>query len=119
MHNHTILGWSVWIALIVIMNAAAFVLAVGVPIFNYLIGIAASLFAAWYTYGIAGMFWAYDAYHYQGGSQAFKKQKTMTALSILTVIAGAFICVAGLYVTIVSIVEAYQSGAVPPPFTCG
>lgn len=28
------------------MNAAAFVLAVGVPIFNYLIGIAASLFAA-------------------------------------------------------------------------
>jgi len=25
---------------------------VGVPIFNYLIGIAASLFAAWFTYGM-------------------------------------------------------------------
>ena len=119
MHSHTFLGWSIWISLIVIMNAAAFVLAVGVPIFNYLIGIAASLFAAWYTYGIAGMFWMYDAYHYQGGSHAFKKQKTMTVLSILTVIAGAFICVAGLYVTIVSIVEAYKNGSVPPPFTCG
>jgi hypothetical protein len=52
------------------MNGAAFVLAVGVPIFNYLIGtaasaseaeslvadcsigIAASLFAAWFTYGM-------------------------------------------------------------------
>lgn len=54
LHSHTVVGWSTWIVLVFIMNAAAFVLAVGVPIFNYLIGIAASLFAAWYTYGIAG-----------------------------------------------------------------
>ena len=52
LHNHTILGWSVWIALIVFANGLAFLLAIGVPIFNYLIGIAASLFAAWFTYGM-------------------------------------------------------------------
>ena len=70
LHSHTILGWGVWTLLILIMNGAAFVLAVGVPIFNYLIGtaasaseaeslvadcsigIAASLFAAWFTYGM-------------------------------------------------------------------
>ena len=52
LYSNTLLGWSVWIALVFLMNAAAFVLAVGVPIFNYLIGIAASLFASWYTYGI-------------------------------------------------------------------
>lgn len=40
LHSHTILGWSVWSLLILLMNSAAFVLAVGVPIFNYLIGIA-------------------------------------------------------------------------------
>jgi hypothetical protein len=45
LHSHTILGWSVWTLLILLMNSAAFVLAVGVPIFNYLIGIAASLLA--------------------------------------------------------------------------
>ena len=55
LYSNTILGWSVWIALIFLMNAAAFVLAVGVPIFNYLIGIAASLFASWYTYGIVSL----------------------------------------------------------------
>lgn len=38
LHSHTVLGWATWAALILIMNAAAFVLAVGVPIFNYLIG---------------------------------------------------------------------------------
>jgi hypothetical protein len=46
LHSHTILGWSVWALLILLMNSAAFVLAVGVPIFNYLIGITASTLAA-------------------------------------------------------------------------
>ena len=59
LHSHTRLGWGVWAVLIVLTNGAAFVLAVGVPIFSYLIGIAASLFAAWYTYGIAGKLWLY------------------------------------------------------------
>lgn len=47
LHEHTVLGWSTWIGLVLLVNVAAFVLAVGVPIFNYLIGLAASLFAAW------------------------------------------------------------------------
>lgn len=51
LHSHTVTGWATWTVLIFLCNAAAFVLAVGVPIFNYLIGIAASLFAAWFTYG--------------------------------------------------------------------
>ena len=118
-HEHTVLGWSVWIFLIVLMNGLGFVLAVGVPIFNYLIGIAASLFATWYTYGIAGLFWIYDVYHYLGGTRALIARPTMFTLCLLTVAAGGFICVAGTYVTIVSIVQAYQAGTIPPPFTCG
>jgi hypothetical protein len=47
LHSHTLVGWGVWTFLILLMNAASFVLAVGVPIFSYLIGIAASLFASW------------------------------------------------------------------------
>ena len=101
------------------MNAAAFVLAVGVPIFNYLIGIAASLFASWYTYGIAGAFWLYDAHRYEGGSSAWKRHWFLTVLNVLTLVAGAFICVAGMYVTVKSIVEAYAAGLVGSPFSCG
>jgi len=37
--------------LVVIMNGLAFVLATGVPIFGYLAGLTAALFASWYTYG--------------------------------------------------------------------
>jgi hypothetical protein len=47
LHENTVIGWATWTALIVLLNGAAFVLAVGVPIFPYLVGIAASLFASW------------------------------------------------------------------------
>jgi len=46
LHSHTLIGWCSWSFLILVMNAAAFVLAVGIPIFSYLVGIAASLFAS-------------------------------------------------------------------------
>ena len=100
------------------MNAAAFVLAVGVPIFNFLIGIAAALFASWYTYGIAGAFWIYDAYHDKGGLAGLKRRWAMTTISIWTLLAGGFICIAGLYVTITGIKTAYAQGTISAPFSC-
>lgn len=118
LYSNTAIGWSVWIFLILLMNGAAFVLTVGVPIFNYLVGLAASLFASWYTYGIAGAFWLYDTWVYKGGSQGLRARWPMTGLSVATLAAGAFICVAGLYVTIKQIVDAYKSGQVSSPFSC-
>jgi len=51
LHQNTLLSWVVWTVLVVIMNGLAFVLATGVPIFGYLAGLTAALFASWYTYG--------------------------------------------------------------------
>ena len=118
LHSHTFTGWGVWTILIIVMNGAAFVLAVGVPIFSYLIGIAASLFASWYTYGVAGAFWLHDSYHDGNGVSTWKKKWPQAALAAATFLAGAFICVAGTYVTIRAIVEAYRSGEVGKPFSC-
>jgi len=64
-----------------------------------------SQFASWYTYGIAGAFWLYDAYHgfdrgpLRGvyGFTAWKKSPIKTVTNIATFFAGAFICVAGKY----------------------
>ena len=42
----------------------------------------------------------------------------MTALNIATFLAGAFICVAGTYVTIKLIIDAYRGGTVGEPFSC-
>ncbi len=118
LHEHTIIGWTTWTVLIVILNGAAFVLAVGVPIFADLVGLAASLFASWYTYGIAGAFWLYDSFHDHGGWKAWLRQPIMATLNALTFAAGGFICVAGTYVSIKLIVDAYDTHSVPPAFAC-
>lgn len=118
LHSHTWAGWSVWLSLVFVVNVAAFVLAVGVPIFNYLIGLAASLFAAWYTYGLAGAFFLHDVWVDEGGKAGWARKPMQTTLAWLTVLAGAFICVAGTYVSVKGVVEAYDSGAVPAAFSC-
>lgn len=73
-------------------------LAIAVPIFSYLIGITAALFAAWYTYGLAGFFWLFDTYHLKGGMDAFRQRPIATMLVVMIILAGAFICIAGTYV---------------------
>jgi hypothetical protein len=64
------------------------------------------------------MFWLHDAYHDKGGFSAWGRQWGHSSASVLTVIAGGFICVAGLYVTIKGIADGYASGEIPPAFTC-
>ncbi|KAK6836141.1 transmembrane amino acid transporter [Apiospora arundinis] len=118
LHSHTVTGWGTWAFLILLANGAAFVFAVGIPVFNYLVGITASLFAAWYTYGLAGAFWLHDAYYFKGGFRAWTRRPVMLAVNVLTVVAGAFICIGGLYATIVSMQAASAEGSLPRPFQC-
>lgn len=122
LHDNTVVGWIVWTSLVIFMTGVAFVLATGIPIFGYLVGIAAALFASWYTYGIAGAFWIHDTffgYNFRDdGWEALARRPFMTAVNVLTFLAGAFICIGGLYVFIKGIAEAYSSGAVGAPFSC-
>ncbi|KAI0778022.1 transmembrane amino acid transporter protein-domain-containing protein [Trametes elegans] len=117
-YSHTPLGWTLWVALCFAMSAIAFVFASAVPIFSYLASIAASLFASWYTYGVAGLFWLFDTYRLQGGVDALKRRWIGTTLASATVLAGAFMCIAGTYVSIKLISDAYRDGTVGRPFTC-
>ncbi|KAI2467919.1 transmembrane amino acid transporter protein-domain-containing protein [Annulohypoxylon bovei var. microspora] len=117
-HSHTLVGWGTWTFLILLANVVAFLFAVGIPIFNYLVGITASMFAAWYTYGLAGAFWLHDTYHFKGGYTGWSKRPIMFILCVLTVCAGAFICVGGMYATIYSLRQASIAGELPSPFQC-
>ena len=64
------------------------------------------------------MFWLHDAYHDGHGTGAWRRKWMQATLAFITVLIGAFICVAGMYVTVRAIIEAYQSGAVASPFAC-
>ena len=64
------------------------------------------------------MFWLHDSYHDSGGFGSYARRPVMAGLNMLTVVLGAFICVAGTFVTIKLIVDAYESGTVGEPFSC-
>jgi hypothetical protein len=66
----------------------------------------------------AGFFWLHDEYHYGDGTYGWRCKWFQTALCVVTIAVGAFICVAGMYVTVRAIVEAYESGAIVTPFAC-
>ncbi|KIJ60900.1 hypothetical protein HYDPIDRAFT_31779 [Hydnomerulius pinastri MD-312] len=117
-YSHTILGWTTWCILCFTAVVIAVLFSIAIPIFSYLIGISASLFAAWYTYGLAGFFWIHDTYHLKGGMAAIRKRTWGFALAALTILTGAFICVAGTYVSIKLIADAYAVGLVGKPFAC-
>ncbi|KAH7883776.1 transmembrane amino acid transporter protein-domain-containing protein [Phlebopus sp. FC_14] len=117
-HSHTFIGWSIWAFLCFLGVVIGILLAIAVPIFSYLIGIAAALFAAWYTYGLAGFFWLFDTYHLKGGMNGIRHRPVGTILAVLTILAGAFICVAGTYVFIKLIAQSYAEGLVGKPFVC-
>ncbi|KAG2368863.1 transmembrane amino acid transporter protein-domain-containing protein [Suillus spraguei] len=95
-YSHTLFGWTVWTLLCFAGVAIATILAIAVPIFSYLIGIAAALFAAWYTYGLAGFFWLHDAYHLKGGVDGLKQRPVGTTIAVLTIIAGLLFVSLGL-----------------------
>ncbi|KAG9960323.1 transmembrane amino acid transporter, partial [Aureobasidium melanogenum] len=88
------------------------------PFFSYLGGIVASAFASWYTYGLAGAFWWHDTHHLGDGWRSVRMKWPMFLLCFGTLVFGGFICIAGLYAIIKSLIEAYASGAVGHPFTC-
>lgn len=64
------------------------------------------------------MFWLHDAYHDGHGFSAWTRRWPGTIMAVLTVVAGLFICIAGLYVNIKAIVDAYVSRLVTS-ITCG
>jgi len=64
------------------------------------------------------MFWLHDEYHYGDGTRGWRRKWLQSFLCFATILIGAFICVAGMYVTVKAIVEAYNSGAVASPFSC-
>ncbi|EIN09912.1 hypothetical protein PUNSTDRAFT_86425 [Punctularia strigosozonata HHB-11173 SS5] len=116
MSSHTVTGWSSWIGLCLVIWTAAFIIAEVIPFFNDLLSVISSMFAAWFTYGISGIFWYHM--HPRGQRWTTTRQKMKAIWWGFIILMGAFIMVAGLYASIRAIVIGYQDGTFPSPFSC-
>ncbi|GJE87015.1 amino acid transporter [Phanerochaete sordida] len=116
MTTHSFTGWATWIGICFVIWTLAFIIAEVIPFFNDLLGVISALFASWFTYGISGLFW----FHLTPKEERWGTwwQKTFTIFWGAVVLSGFFIMIAGLYSSIWGIVQGYQSGSFPDPFSC-
>ncbi|KAF8201860.1 hypothetical protein BJ912DRAFT_946633 [Pholiota molesta] len=104
LYSHTLTGWAIWTLLCFTAVGLAFLFVVAIPVFAYLIGIVAALFASWYTYGVAGFFWIHDTAILKGGRQGLLRRPMMLILG------GVRVGVSGRFTRRVSALVNYERG---------
>eukprot|EP00871_Galdieria_phlegrea_P000637 jgi/Galph1/1574/GphlegSOOS_G254.1 len=105
-------SWALWLLIMFGLWALAYILAVAIPIFDDLIGIAAALFASQFTYGLPCLFWLYDH------RQVWKQRIWSTLIHAVLYLMSVFILGVGVYSSAYAIKVSYQEGQISPPFTC-
>ncbi|KAF2794863.1 hypothetical protein K505DRAFT_349013 [Melanomma pulvis-pyrius CBS 109.77] len=112
---NTIVHWGVWLGTIAAITIVSFLIASGVPIFNYLLSLAGSVAFAPLALGLPGWLWIYDHSDYWKGTWW---QKIQYMLHVVLILISVFLTVGGTYGVIVQILDAYKDGSIESAFSC-
>ncbi|CAK7244191.1 MAG: hypothetical protein STHCBS139747_005726 [Sporothrix thermara] len=120
-NEHTVLGWGVWAAILLVTWILAFIIAEVIPFFSDLLSLMSSLFDSFFGF----IFWgvAYFRMRKADGRLALVKQGNiyailMAILNLFIILIGLFFLTAGTYASVQSIVDAFNSNQVGGVFTC-
>jgi hypothetical protein len=107
--------WGTWLGCVASMSIISFLIASGVPIFNYLLSLAGSVAFAPLALGLPGWLWIHDHADYRKGTVW---QKTIYVLHIILILISVFLTIGGTYGVIVQILNAYKDGLIDSAFSC-
>jgi len=110
-------SWAVWIGMVTSFWVLAFILANAIPIFDSIVSISSATFIAWFTFGLAAIFWFHMNW---GGLFLNWKKISLSVLNLLIVCMAVFMNVGGLYSAISGLLDIYRSGEnnIRGSFTC-
>ncbi|KAI7372938.1 amino acid transporter, partial [Hortaea werneckii] len=111
----TITHWVTWLGLTFGLGALSFVLAMAVPIFQYLIALTGSICFAPLAISLPGWLWIYDHKSWYKGS-AFQQAAFWFHAFLIPL--GLFILVGGTYGVVEEIIQAYADGTIGSAFSC-
>ncbi|KAI8314463.1 N amino acid transport system protein [Colletotrichum sp. SAR11_59] len=115
LQKNSIVHWSVWLACTLGMSVVSYLIASGIPIFNYLLALAGSLTFAPLALGLPGYLWVYDHQHYRQGSWW---KVLVYWLNWLLIILAVFLTIGGTYGVVQNIIDAYANGLIGGAFAC-
>ncbi|PNS21536.1 hypothetical protein CAC42_895 [Sphaceloma murrayae] len=107
--------WLTWLGCNVGLGIVAFVIAGGVPIFNYVLSLAACVGNAPLTIVLPAYLYLYDYASYRRGS-LFEQSKYWFHWLIFAI--GVFLTVGGTYGVVQGIIDAYRDGTIGSAFSC-
>jgi len=115
LQKNSFVHWSAWLGCTFGMSVVSFLVASGIPIFNYLLALAGSLTFAPLALGLPGYLWIYDHQHYRQGNWW---QIIVYWLNWFMVFLAVFLTIGGTYGVIQNIIDAYAQGLIGGAFSC-
>ncbi|KAH6981217.1 transmembrane amino acid transporter protein-domain-containing protein [Ilyonectria sp. MPI-CAGE-AT-0026] len=115
LQKNSLIHWGVWLGCTGSMSIVSFLLASGIPIFNYLLALAGSLTFAPLALGLPGYLWIFDHKEYRTGSMG---KMVIYWLHWVLIALAAFLTVGGTYGVIQQVIDAYASGQISSAFSC-
>lgn len=113
-HEHTVVGWSLWVGLLTLIWGLGFVLAATIPSMGDFLSAMAAMFDSFFGY----IYWAVAYWWlYRGKLFSSVPRALQTVLNLAIFAFGLFMLGPGLYTSISAIVADY-SGDVARPFSC-
>jgi len=92
LQTNTVIHWSTWLAINLVLGVFGYIVAETVPILNYLLGLACTLCSAPFSLIYPMLLWMHDPKAYRNGSV---RQKARCAFHVLICLLGLFMVVAG------------------------
>ncbi|KAF1346979.1 putative amino acid transporter [Delphinella strobiligena] len=112
--SNTVLGWGVWVAVMAVIWALAFIFSEVIPSMGDFLSLLGSAFDSFFGF----IFFAIAYWHlYQGKLFSSAGRSIMTVIHNFVMICGLFILGPGLYAAIEAIISDY-SGLTRPAFSC-
>jgi hypothetical protein len=95
LQSNSLIHWSTWLGINIVLGGAAFIVAEAVPILNYLLGLAAAICFAPFSLIFPALLYCYDYKGYRTGPMA---EKIKYILHVLIVLLGLYMVVSGMLV---------------------
>ncbi|KAK8048368.1 hypothetical protein PG994_010098 [Apiospora phragmitis] len=115
LQKNSVAHWTLWLGCTLGMSVVGFLVASGIPIFNYLLALAGSLTFAPLALGLPGYLWVYDHGHYRTGKHW---QVLVYYLNWLMIGLAVFLTIGGTYGVVQNIIDAYARGEIDKAFSC-
>ncbi|QQK46435.1 Glycerol-3-phosphate dehydrogenase, mitochondrial [Penicillium digitatum] len=115
MHSQSFMARLAWAAISAALWISSWIITEGIPVFNDVLGLASSLFASWFSFGLPGLFWLYLN---RNCWFLTWRQRVLFGFNIFLVFLGFLICIVGLYSSIRSIFHNLRESVGGGSFSC-